>query len=83
MAFMAIYCMLDIVNANDETSGYLNGIGYREQALQVAKTSFFKSEKPTGVHYASFGGGTMTFIKGIGLVDNPSSNKIHFYSNEL
>jgi hypothetical protein len=86
MAFMAIYCMIDTVkhvNAAGNDPLYLSGIGYREQALQVAKTSFFKSEEAHGVHYASFGGGTMTFIKGVGLIDNPNSNKVLMFSKEL
>ena len=56
------------------TPYYLDGIGYREQALQQPKTSFFKSEKPEGVLYASFNGGTNIFIKSPSLHDLPAMN---------
>jgi len=49
----------------------LDGIGYREQALQTAKTEFFKSENAKGVNYASFNGGVNIFIKGSSLNDEP------------
>ena len=62
---------------------YLDGIGYREQELQVAKGSFFSSETPSGVNYASFGGGTHIFIKGVGLSDDPQSNVVQLYSKEF
>ena len=61
----------------------LEGIGYREQALQQAKTSFFQSEVPNGVLYASFNGGTNIFIKGPNLNDNPAANEIWFKSVEF
>jgi hypothetical protein len=50
---------------------YLEGIGYREQALQQAKGASFESETPNGIPYASFGGDTHIFIKGGGLEMNP------------
>jgi len=50
---------------------YLEGIGYREQALQQAKGSKFSSEVAEGVNYASFAGNTNIFIKGHGLNENP------------
>ena len=64
-------------------SFYLEGIGYREQELQVSKGSFFESEEPNGVAYASFAGGTHIFMKGVGLADNPQSNDIILYSKEF
>jgi hypothetical protein len=63
--------------------GYLDGIGYREQELQVAKGTFFESEEATGVKYASFGGGTHIFIKGMGLADNAQSNTVVLYSTDF
>jgi hypothetical protein len=35
------------------------------------------------VKYASFGGGTNIFIKGLGLADNPQSNTVVLYSNDF
>jgi len=64
-------------------SFYLNGIGYREQELQVSKGTKFESEASTGVPWASFAGGTNIFIKGVGLADNPQSNDVIFYSHEF
>jgi hypothetical protein len=56
---------------------YLEGIGYREQELQVAKTTNFASEVPEGVKWASFAGSTHIFVKGVGLVvDNPEAHTI-------
>ena len=55
-------------------ASYLEGIGYREQALQQAKTKFFRSEATNGILYASFGGGTNIFIKSPGLNENPQLN---------
>jgi hypothetical protein len=46
---------------------FLEGIGYREQELQVSKGSLFESEEPNGIAYASFAGGTHIFIKGHGF----------------
>jgi hypothetical protein len=62
---------------------YLEGIGYREQELQAAKGSRFASEEPTGVAWASLGGYTHIFIKGVGLVDNPQANFVLFRSHEF
>jgi hypothetical protein len=61
---------------------YLEGIGYREQELQVAKGTKFASEEPNGVNWASFAGGTHIFIRGVGLDENPQSNTISFRSQE-
>ena len=63
-----------------DTTFYLDGIGYREQELQVSKGTKFQSESPTGVPYASFGGGTNIFVKGVGLAENPQSNDVILYS---
>jgi len=49
------------VTASGE-DGYLEGIGYREQALQQAKGSKFQSEGADGVTMASFGGGTNIWL---------------------
>ena len=57
-------------------SATLDGIGYREQELQLAKGSNFASEEPTGINYASFAGGTNIFIKAPILADNAQSNVI-------
>jgi hypothetical protein len=65
------------------TSFYLEGIGYREQELQVSKGTLFESEEPNGIAYASFAGGTHIFIKGNGFADNPQSNDVILYSREL
>jgi hypothetical protein len=62
---------------------YLDGIGYREQELQVAKSTRFRSEEARGVAWASFGGYTNIFIKGAGLVDNPQANYVVFTSQEF
>lgn len=61
----------------------LEGIGYREQELQLAKGSNFASELPRGISWASFGGGTNIFIKGDGLMENPQSNTPMLYSVDL
>jgi hypothetical protein len=60
----------------------LEGIGYREQELQVAKGTNFQSEDPGGVPYASFAGGTHIFIKGVGLNFSPEKNTIRVTSHE-
>jgi len=62
---------------------YLDGIGYREQELQVSKGKFFESETPSGVSFVSFGGGTHIFIKGVGLAEDPQSNQVFLHSDEL
>lgn len=61
---------------------YLEGLGYREQALQQPKTKFFQSETPGKVLYASFNGGTNIFIKGPNLADDPTANIVWFESIE-
>jgi len=61
----------------------IDGIGYREQELQVAKGTFFNSEEPKGVSHASFYGGTNIFVKGPMLAPNAQSNIIMMYSHEL
>jgi len=63
-----------IGRADAEAEGYffLSGVGYREAALQQAKTSFFKSEEANGVMYASFNGGTNIFIKSTELNEIPA-----------
>jgi hypothetical protein len=62
-------------------NGYLDGVGYREQEYGVAKGSVFESETASGVQWASFGGGTHIFIKGLGLSDTPSANIVMLYSD--
>jgi hypothetical protein len=57
-------------------SAALDGIGYREQELQLAKGSAFTSEEPTGINWASFAGGTNIFIKAPILADNAQSNVV-------
>jgi hypothetical protein len=61
----------------------LEGIGYREAALQQPKTTFFKSEEPNGVKYASFNGGTNIFIKSSELNELPALNYIILTSVEF
>lgn len=72
----------DAVEAALAKQFYLEGIGYREQELQVSKGTNFASEEPNGVNWASFAGGTHIFIRGFGLEDNPQSNAISFRSEE-
>jgi hypothetical protein len=81
---LAILAMLVAVAAANGVDGdyYLDGIGYREQELQVAKSTRFRSEEANGVEWASFGGYTNIFIKGAGLVDNPQKNFVVFTSHE-
>ena len=62
---------------------YLNGVGYREQELQIAKGTKFASEAATGCPYVSFAGGTNIFIKGVGLAQDPQSNGVMMYSTEF
>lgn len=61
----------------------MEGIGYREQALQQAKGANFESEDADGIDYASFAGSTHIFIKGSGLEMNPQSNFVFLYSSEF
>lgn len=49
----------------------------------MPKTSFFKSEEPRGVLYASFAGGTNIYIKSPSLHDMPAMNVIWFESVEF
>ena len=74
--FLSAYLIASLFLGSARADAYLDGIGYREQELQVAKGSFFQSEEATGVEYASFAGGTHIFIKGVGLADNPQSNHV-------
>lgn len=84
LAFTTLSTLVGKAEASNTGFSYhLDGIGYREQALQQPKTSFFRSEKPEGVLYASFNGGTNIFIKGPNLADNPGSNVIWFESVEF
>jgi len=62
---------MNFATAGGEGGGYLDGIGYREQALQQAKGANFQSEGASNVNYASFGGGTNIFIQGVGMADDP------------
>ena len=48
---------------NIKESKVAEGIGYREQELQLAKGKMFSSEVPNGVKWASFSGGTHIFFK--------------------
>jgi len=71
-AIFSISCIADLYSVHaSETEDYLEGIGYREQELQQAKGKKFTEERPRGVAWASFGGGTNIFIKGVGLAINP------------
>jgi hypothetical protein len=80
---MAASCF-NIVQASSLTDAfYLDGVGYREQELQVAKGTRFASEVPTGCSWVSFAGGTNIFIKGVGIAENPQSNTVIMYSHEF
>jgi len=63
--------------------GFIEGVGYREPDLQVPKSTFFMSENPQGIPYASFSGGTNIFIKSYNLNDNPQTNQVFLYSYDL
>ena len=78
---MAASCLNTVLAGDGEF--YLNGVGYREQELQIAKGTRFASESATGCPYVSFAGGTNIFLKGVGLADNPQSNSIVMYSQEF
>lgn len=73
---------MQLATAEEGNGGYLEGIGYREQALQQAKGANFQSEGASGVSIASFGGGTNIFIQGVGLAENPQSNVVSFFNTE-
>jgi len=76
----ALLTLLSIVTAGGEGGGYLDGIGYREQALQQAKGANFQEEGASGVSIASFGGGTNIFVQGNGMADDPQSNVVALVS---
>jgi len=71
------------VLASSSSEFYIEGIGYREQALQQAKGKRFASETPQGIFVASYAGGTNIMIKGHGLNDNPQDNYIMLQSVEF
>lgn len=88
-ACLAVICSIGMildsntVQAFDaKQEGWIEGIGYREQELQVAKGTVFASEEAKGIKYASFGGGTNIFIKGVEFADNPQSNMVIFECTE-
>lgn len=62
--------------ASDPKTGYLYGVGYREQELQQSKTTSFSSEEVGPIQYASYAGNTNIFIKGAGLHIDPDANLI-------
>jgi len=73
-----------LVGEAEATGGnYLEGIGYREVALQQPKTSFFESEDANGIYYASFSGGANIFIKSPALNENPQLNQVWFESPDF
>ena len=63
-------------SALDLKASALEGVGYREQELQQARGSSFKSNEANGLPMVSFGGGTHIFIKSHDLHDNALSNII-------
>ena len=71
------------VCASSSSEFYIEGLGYREQALQQAKGKRFASETPQGISVASYAGGTNIMIKGHGLNDNPQDNYIMLHSKEF
>lgn len=82
---LAVICSIGlIVDSNSvrgfdaKQEGWIEGLGYREQELQVAKGTLFASEDANGIPYASFGGGTNIFIKGVEFADDPQSNLVIF-----
>lgn len=86
LVIMMMISDFSYVNANElvtEAGKELEGIGYREQELQLAKGTNFESELPRGVQAASFAGGTHIFIKGVGFHTAPEKNIIRLYSEEL
>jgi hypothetical protein len=82
----AAFTTLLVLSGEAEASAgdyFLEGIGYREAALQQPKTTFFKSEEANGVNYASFNGGTNIFIKSSELHELPALNYIYLRSREF
>jgi hypothetical protein len=84
-ACLAFICSISfIVDSNSvqafdaKQEGWIEGIGYREQELQVSKGRMFASEVANGIPWASFGGGTNIFIKGVEFADNAQSNMVIF-----
>ena len=64
LMFVLQIFMINDVQANDMKERKIaEGIGYREQELQLAKGEMFSSEVPNGVKWASFNGGTHIFFK--------------------
>ena len=82
LACLAALCFTNYIQqaSASDTDGVLEGIGYREQALQVAKGSHFDAESGSGVSLASFGGGTNIWIQGTALSTDPQSNVVVFTS---
>jgi len=85
VAFTTLLAIVGKAEANSQAGGAytIDGIGYREQALQQPKTEFFKSETPRGVLYASFAGGTNIYVKSPSLHDMPAMNVIWLESVEF
>jgi len=85
LALVAASCINTVLAAKSETANthWIQGIGYREQELQIAKGTKFASEDATGCPYVSFAGNTNIFIKGLGLADNPQSNAVVLFSQEF
>lgn len=80
---MAVLFATNVSSTSVTSSPVLEGVGYREQELQVAKGTEFKSENATGVKYASWAGGTHIFVKGANLHDNPQSNFVQLQCHQL
>lgn len=60
----------------------LQSIGYREVEREVSANDIYSAER-AGIYYASYSGGTDTFIRGEGFSSDPLSNKIFLHSVEL
>lgn len=82
-AFTTMSIMNGVAEASSLGDFSLEGIGYREAALQQPKTAFFKSEDANGILYASFNGGTNIFIKSSELNELPALNYVYLRSVEF
>ena len=67
MALLCLMLFTSMASCQSANGKILEGLGYREQELQVAKGTTFNDESANGIPYAAFNGGTNIFIKGLGL----------------
>jgi len=90
MAAIAIVMISDsvcaepiVLGGGPASTGFLYGIGYREQELQQAKSTTFNAETPSGVGYASYAGYTNIFIEGHDFAKDPDANFIVLESSDF